>query len=400
MDLQTPFVPTRPDVQPPYAQSAGPTVYERDLQMAQRRVRPEAMEAEALSRFRSGAAMSDEVAASPAPASSVDAAALQTQSSATGLDAGSQFVFTFDDPVNLDRGASAMLPLVSQPVETRAVTIYTGGTPMRGALVANTSGVDLMPGPIAVYEAGRYAGDAQIAHVSQGEERLLSYAADLDVLVVREADTDATVATVRIVDGTLIERVIDRAATQYRVANRDDDHARTMLISHPKRSGWELAAPGSPANETASTYRFELEVEADGSAQLDVVEERERFVRYAVADYSIDALLAHVRTGAASDEVRQAVVEAGRLQAEVQRIEREINAIEGRLSEITEDQRRIRDNMSRVGRGGDLWNRYAAKLSEQEDEIERLMSRRDALRASLEQSQRNLRDYLRDLDVD
>jgi hypothetical protein len=399
MDLQTPFVPTRPEVQPPYALTAGPTVYERELRPSQRRVMPEAMEAEALGRFRSGAAAAGDVADSSAPAPQVDASAMGGQSAAAGLDAGSQFVFTFDEPVDLDRGASAMLPLVSQPVGARSVTIYSGGAPMRGVEFTNDSGVDLMPGPVAVYEAGRYAGDAQIANVSRGEERLLSYAADLDVLVVRDDAREASVSSVRIVDGTLIERVIDRFTTEYRVANRDETEPRTMLIGHPKRPGLELVAPKKPDAETASGYRFELEVAAADSASLEVTQERERLVRYAVADYSIDTLLAHAATGAASDEVRRAVVEAGRLQAEVRRIEREIAAIDARLREITEDQRRIRDNMNRVGRGGDLWNRYATKLSEQEDEIERLMDRRDALRGSLEEAQRSLRDYLRGLDV-
>lgn len=406
MDLQTPFTPARPEVVPPYALSLAPTAYERDLLEAQKiameDASPRRLRNEVADRTSMGmSALAPQQAALFAEAG-VEGGALSAQSSATGVEAGSQFVFTFDKPVTLARGASSLLPLASERVDAKRVTIFNpagAALPMSGLELTNSAGIDLMAGPIAVYDAGSYAGDAQIDHVSKGENRLVSFAADQDVLVTTESAPSVTVASVTISDGLLIERVVDTMSTTYTLVNRDRDRGRTVYIEHPKRAGWTLTGRIKPSQESASSHRFEAALKADDSVALTVSQERERFSRYAVADYNIDALLTHARRGAASEAVKNAVLEAARLQSAVRETERALGAIQSRFDEIAQDQDRLRKNMNQVGRGSDLWNRYAAKLGEQENEIERLAAQRDDLRVRLEGGQRALREFLRDLDV-
>ena len=73
----------------------------------------------------------------------------------------------------------------------RAVSIYNESVqskfPLLGLRFKNTSGQNLMQGPITVYEGGTYAGDARILDLQPNEERLVAYAVDQGTEVKCEA---------------------------------------------------------------------------------------------------------------------------------------------------------------------------------------------------------------------
>ena len=84
----------------------------------------------------------------------------------------------------------------------------------------------------------------------------------------------------------------------------------------------------------------------------------------------------------------------------------QINSLDGRIAEldrersaITQDQDRIRRNMSSVQQGTDLHTRYVKKLNEQEDRIETLIGERETLLTDRTAAQIELDAYLRDLNV-
>jgi len=404
MDLQSPFTPRRPSIAPPYAVSMAPQVFERELRQQQKMAMDDtsAHQREIRRSVGSSLARLEEADAAYAPSPSrVDGGAIMNQSAAAGVEAGAQFLFTFDTPVTIERGRSAMLPLATEEIDARRVSVYTLGaaSPMQGVELTNTSAIDLMPGPIAVYDEGAYAGDAQIAHVSRGEERLLTFAVDQDLLVVPETQHTSRITTLKIVNGLLEQTSVDRQATTYTLVNRDQDDPRSVVIEHPKLPGWDLVDSPKPSGESPSSLRFEAKLKKDDSVELKIARERERSNRFALADFNEDQLVALVRSGAASENVRKAFRKAADLRGEAQRLRQDIADINDRLTEITRDQSRIRDNMYRVGNTSELWGRYAAKLAEQEDEIESVMEKRDRLEEALTVAEESLTNYLRDLDV-
>lgn len=411
MDLQSPFTPYRPSVAPPYAVSLAPQVFERELMEKQAMAmddarelrRDQAYRQNAPGRLGSGARAEESLAYAPASSNMLadaDGYGLATQSTAAGLEAGAQFLFTFDNPVTLKRGRSAMLPLATEPVDARRVTTYrAGGEPMQGALLTNTSAIDLMPGPIAVYDSGAYTGDAQIAHVSRGEERLLTYAVDQDVLVVPEENQTSRVTKLKIVDGLLVQTNLERQSATYKIVNRDKDDPRSVIVEHHKMPGWEMVDSPEPVGESASSQRFEAKLKKDDAVELKLAWERERFTRHELSSFRDDLLLSYVKSGAASENVRKAFRKAADMNAEITRLRESIAKADARLDEITKDQNRIRENMRRVGNTSELWGRYSAKLAQQEDEIETIIEGRDATREALKNAEEALRDYLRNLDV-
>ncbi|MBM4042216.1 MAG: DUF4139 domain-containing protein, partial [Planctomycetes bacterium] len=99
---------------------------------------------------------------------------------ATGQAVGELFSYHIKTPVSLSRRKSAMLPIVNQVVKCRKISIYNPGqlatNPLNGVWLTNSSPSSLLAGPVTVFDAGTYAGDAQIGNFPPGDKRLLSYA--------------------------------------------------------------------------------------------------------------------------------------------------------------------------------------------------------------------------------
>jgi hypothetical protein len=322
---------------------------------------------------------------------------------ATAGEVGEVFQYKLDQPVTIERRRSAMLPILSAAIEGRRVSIYNrndGRThPMRGVDIKNTSGLQLMPGPISVFDEAAYAGDAQIAHVAAGDERLLAYAVDLQVLVNTKDEYNTNLTSLRIVNGVVEETRKARQSVKYTFKNSDEKRDRTMVIEHTKMGGWDLVKPSEPKSQTQTAYRFEVEVEAGGAAGLEVVLERIDRQSIAVTSYNMKTLLAYASQGKASDAVVKAVREAGRLQALVRETTNKITAIEKERSEITSDQKRVRENMGRIDRNTELYARYIRKLDTQETRLEQIVTELESLRAEKDQRTKALNDYINHLNV-
>lgn len=317
---------------------------------------------------------------------------------------GEVFQYQLKEPVTVERQRSAMLPILSSPIDGRRVSIYNRGEytdhPMRGVELKNSSGLQLMPGPISVFDGAAYAGDAQIGHVSLGDKRLLAYAVDLDVAALAEDGFTATIQKVRIVNGLIEQTTKQVTSTAYGFTNKDAKRGRTMLVEHEKASGWDLVEPAKPLEQTADLYRFELPLKAGESGKLVVRQERVERQGLQVVGYDLGTLLTYVKDGRASQKVVDAVREAGRLQGVANEIERRIGAMEQEQQGIAQDQNRIRENMRTIDRNTDLYKRYATKLNEQEDRLEKLNTDLAAARAELVKAREALAAYLRGLNVE
>jgi hypothetical protein len=78
-----------------------------------------------------------------------------------------------------------------------------------------------MGGPITVYEAGIYAGDARIDTISAGEKRLLSYSMDLDrEILFLDKNLPETITRIQIRKGTLFVSKVVRKERTYTLVNR------------------------------------------------------------------------------------------------------------------------------------------------------------------------------------
>ncbi len=415
MDLYQPLFLDRPELPVPVTAGVVARAYEGDVM---------SKEGLAFDDGRSVDRARRSPAASPAPAMEADAmmeragpggfagrmtttgrdmAEYAARAQASAAEVGEVFQYQLDRPVTISRRRSAMLPILASAVEGRRVSIFNTAdglkNPMRGVEINNTSGLQLMPGPISVFDGAAFAGDSQIGHVSAGDQRLLAYAVDLDCVATTESLFDGNVTSIRIVGGLIEETRRSVQTTKYAFKNNDAKRDRTIIVEHAKQGGWELASSAKPASETPNAYRFEVKADASGSVNLEVQLERVDRQSYAVTQYNMQTLLAYARDGKASEQVVAAVREAARLAGRVSEVERQIATLEKERNDIAVDQTRVRENMGRIDRNTDLYARYLKNMGEQETRLEAIRTEIESARVELEKRRNELNQYVGNLNV-
>lgn len=419
MDLYQPLFVPRPQVPVPVMRGVGPVVYEgaeRMLGLQDAAPAPASREMAKAVRDRSvgrggapGAPMADMDATSGFgeggfEPSGEDMMNYAAQSQARAGEIGEVFQYTLTSPVTIERQKSAMLPILASNLEGRRVSIYNAGVleknPMRGVELTNSSDLQLLPGPISVFDGPAFAGDAQIGHVSVGEKRLLSYAVDLEVDVSTEVAWAYNVTAVKIVQGTVVQTVKNTQTTTYRLSNKDKKRPRTILVEHPRLDGWALVNPKEPKEKTDSLYRFQVDVVPDKAAELSVQQEQVSTQRAYVLDTDMNTLMGFQSQGKLSKAAIDAVNRAFELQRQVRQTEQRISELEAEVREINADQSRIRSNMGSVDRNSDLYRRYVTKLGEQETRLEQIARDTDAAQIELQARREALNAYVANLSVE
>ncbi|MBC7773193.1 MAG: hypothetical protein H7210_11900, partial [Pyrinomonadaceae bacterium] len=322
--------------------------------------------------------------ASYAGLSAGEMADYSARAQAAAGEVGEVFQYELEAPVTIARQHSAMIPILTAAVSGRRVSIFSSSDgseyPMRGVELTNTSNLQLLPGPIAVFDGNdgksAYAGDAQIGHVGQGDKRLLAYAVDLDVKTLKSAENTNTVTKLRIVDGMFEQTVKSQNQTSYAFKNADQKRDRAIILEHAKMPGWTLVTPQKAAEETQSLYRFEVPIASGKSETISVVQERVELQRVGVMTFDLATILRFQKDGKLSAQVVETVRELGRQQATINAAEQAVQEIDRQTAEINKDQNRIRENMGRIERNSQLYTRYMTKLTEQETQLEDLNTRR------------------------
>jgi hypothetical protein len=323
---------------------------------------------------------------------------------ASGTESGEVFMYRLDAPVTVERRQSALLPILSSPIEGERISIYSAADgpkhPMRGVRLVNSTGLQLMPGPIAVYDGASYAGDATISHVPSGDARLLAYAVDLEVDASTTRSPSTRSVGMKLVNGALVMTHEREERIEHTFTNKDTDLDRTVLVEHPRVGGWTLVTPEKPDETTDSLYRFRVGVAPGKPATLAIVQRSIDRQEIAVGEIDLDTMLQYQKQGRASQAIIDAFREAARLRDLVTEAERRIEAASREIDAITQDQSRIRENMNGVDRTSQLYARYVQKLDAQETSLETLRKNAAAASADRDTRRAEYENYVRNLNVE
>ena len=419
MDLYTPLFLQRPTVPVPAIAAAAPEVYERGSGRAPTaEMRDEAVERNVQRRQQDMERDGRKVYArnsdagffgAPSSATADDMREYAAGAAATAAESGEVFRYVLDTPVTLERRRSAMLPILRGDTETRRVSIYSpgggssaqnGDHPMRGVELTNSTGLELMPGPVSVFDGASYAGDAQIGFVASGETRFLSYAVDLEVSVRESVSSTQRVNTLIIENGQVRRTLGYERTTTYSIDNEDRSRGRTVIIEHPDRNRWETELENATELETTEgARRLEVELGPGGEREAVVTETRVARQSVAVLDIDLDAVLRYERDGRVTGDVAEAIRRAYELNSVVREAEAALERLTTRRDELFSEQNRVRQNLRAVPGGSDLQRRYMQSLGELEDEIERVRGEIETARDRVEAAKQRLEDYLGDLSV-
>ena len=153
-------------------------------------------------------------------------------------DVGELFEYRFSTPVTVKKDESTMLPFLQQPIGARKLLIYSesyGEHPMNAAELNNSTAKTLDGGPITVFDAASYAGEALMTTLKAGDKRLISYSVDLGTRVTTQFDSSRElVREIHVNRGMLTARLALDETKTYTIRNVDQK-AKTLIIEHPER---------------------------------------------------------------------------------------------------------------------------------------------------------------------
>jgi hypothetical protein len=323
---------------------------------------------------------------------------------ASAEEVGDYFQYVIDHKVTLPRQKSALLPIVNDPVEAARVSIFNESVqskfPLLGLRFKNTSGQNLMQGPITVYEGSTYAGDARVMDLQPNEERLVAYAVDQGTEVKCESQSaPVQLVAVKVVKGIVHATRKLRDTKKYLVKNRSAQD-RTLIIEHPVRADWKLIKPEKAAERSRDVYRFEVKVPAGKSLTHEVVEEMSRVDLLALSNQDSQTVRVFLNSQVTGEKVKDALQKAGALRGRLSETEAELGQLNSQLKSIVDDQVRLRANFERLPPTSEAYKRYLKKFDTQETEIEKLQDDIKKLQVTQKSQLKEYEDYLAGLTVE
>ncbi|MEO8370402.1 MAG: DUF4139 domain-containing protein [Candidatus Solibacter sp.] len=330
--------------------------------------------------------------ASPPPAfmastgamESVSVDASNIEAAAEGRELGDLFEYRISQPVTIRKNESAMLPFLQQTVTGRKLLIYSNhGSqhPTNAAELTNSSGKTLDGGPITVYDAGAYAGEALMETVKAGDKRLISYAVDLGTRITEAfGGKNAIVREIHASRGIVTTKYAAEETRTYTLKNVDQK-AKTLIIEHPLRPDYTLLNQ-KPTEKTAIAYRFEVPLAAGASQDFVVSEERVYSQSIQVVNIAPDILVTYLQNRTLTPAARlqlQKVADQQRLIAENNRA---IQDATTQTSALNNDESRVRQNiqsLNNVAGQQQQVQTYARQLDTMEQQLAALRDKQSEL---------------------
>ncbi|HEY4838688.1 MAG TPA: carboxypeptidase regulatory-like domain-containing protein [Candidatus Acidoferrales bacterium] len=320
---------------------------------------------------------------------------------AQGGSLGDLFEYKLKDRVTIRKNQSALVPIVQTEIGAEKVALWNANLgmarPLRALWLQNSSDLVLDGGSFNVIEAGVFAGEGLIESIHPGEKRLISYAADLAMQVVLKSDNEPEILTrVHVANGNLIRTTHERTKTTYTIRN-EDTSPRTVIIEQPIRSGWKLVEDLKPAEESATAYRFRVEVKSKETKDFVVEEDHPHSATIKVSNISQQLVETYVRQKELTPEMekffRQIVAQKdaiAKLDADLKQRQEELNSIGTDQSRVREDLQALKGTVEEKA----LAQRYVKELDEQETRLAALKQEIIDLQGKRKQAQQELNDTI------
>ncbi|MBI4879838.1 MAG: hypothetical protein HY812_09300 [Planctomycetes bacterium] len=292
---------------------------------------------------------------------------------------GDLLEYRIDHAVTIPRNRSALLPIVSASVEGGKVALYNeaarAANPMAAVHLHNTTGLTLEGGPVTVLEEETYAGEALLGSIKPDEKRYVPYAVDLGLKASTKFDTETErVHKVTILRGTMLTHYQQVEQKTYTFDNKNPE-ARTVVIEHSRRPGYELRRPENAADSEIDCYRFRLDVGGGQTTALSVIETREQAYMYELTDIDADTIAVFLESRVLNEAAEKALRQVVEMKARVQEAKQSLAERQQRLADIDKNQARIRKNLEALGASveeKDLRKAYVEQLAADEQAVKAL----------------------------
>jgi len=397
-DLYTPRYRQRPEVRveteaavaPPVVEAGSMRVEEPDMSELDEDLDAPAAPA-ANFMMRSVTAPADNAA--PYATTMADAARSSVSVQTRTEQVGDLFAYQIEQPVDVPRGQSALVPILQADASIERVALYNPDirerNPMTAFRIQNDTGLTLEGGPLTVFEGDAYVGEAMLDTMRQGDERITPYSVELGINVRQDRQQRHEEFHRASKHGAFIHQHY----RQFEITHYEFESCLpgelTVYVDHAFRYARHEDTP-EPVETTDHFWRFRLAVAAEETTRLSVTEvseQRESIRIGSLTHHEVRNLVDRQLIPAAVREALEDI--ADRVEA-LSRLQQRVVGNKVRLGRIDQGQERLRKNLQSLGDStgeARLRDRYVTKLTDEEDQIDDLRSENTSLQREVQQAQ-------------
>jgi hypothetical protein len=254
-----------------------------------------------------------------------------------------------------------------------------------------------------VLEEETFAGEGVFDPIRPNERRLVSYATDLALTASSRIGSDQQRVTRVLVSQGVMKHVSEILEKKTYTFRNEDSSARTVIVEHPVRAGFELRGDVHPAETTAGWMRFRLPVDSKQTVSLEVAEVRPIEVSYTLTNINDDQVALFLREKSINKTVEDALRRIIAQKAVVADLDSKKEDRESQMNKIFDDQQRLRENMKALKGSAEekaLLQRYTQQLNEQETHLEALRKESEQLEVHRDSAQAALDKMIQELSFD
>jgi len=321
---------------------------------------------------------------------------------------GEETIFTLAQPVDLAAGHTANVPIVDRDVPAPRIGLipFLARHPLAAVRIRNDGGRGLPAGVLTLYDSAggnSFAGDARLGGLPAGETRLLSFAQDLRTVVETSFSVQPNVvAAFSVADGVLnytlrMRQIIHVTVTAPAKESRD------LLLEIPKSNADQTLTPDDPrtrvTEQTATAFRIALSL-APGEVRVVTVSlDQPSRQSTALVDGDNTVLQSIAGEDKLNPAGRAAVSHVLDLRRDEARKKAEVARQRKLLSDVQDDEDRIRKNLAAVGASDSLRSRLMRALDADETRIEQSRKAIDDAQLEADQAHRTLADAVATLRI-
>lgn len=307
------------------------------------------------------------------------------------------FEYSIRNTVTVKKNESAMLPFLQEKITARKLAIYSDTSrpnPLNAAEIVNGTGKTLDGGPITVYDAGAYAGEALVETIKANDKRFISYGVDLGTrIAVKPGSSSRIERQITAHRGVITTKAAQVDKTIYTIKNVDSK-AKTLLIERAIRPNYHLIDTAKPVETTNDVYRFEVKLAANATVEFPVTEENIYDSSITLSNYTSDNLRVFIQNKNLSDNARKQIQGVLDVKTKLAALDAEAKRLDSEITTASREEERLRQNiesLSKVSGQQQVVQQYAAKLSASEtligtknDRVTQIGVERAALQADLD----------------
>jgi chromosome segregation ATPase len=176
-----------------------------------------------------------------------------------------------------------------------------------------------------------------------------------------------------------------------------------LILEHPIRNDWKLAADLAPEEQSATAYRFRIAVPSKQTKTFTVDETRPIITQYALTNLTLDQIEAFSTERELTPEIESSLRQIIAQKDAISKLDADLQSKQADVDRIFQDQERLRENMKALKGTPEekaLAQRYTGELNDQEMRLATLRTEISNLETAQKQAQQDLDAMIEKLTFD